>query len=139
MTIKIAGKSDVEGIYELNALFENDNTKDKIKKNIESAGEIVCIAYEGDKAVGFCVGLIVKTICYKNCRLDIETLFIKEAYRNKGIGKKLLQFMEKTALAKGITHFHLVTQQNNQAVRSFYEKIGYKNTGEILLDKTLAP
>jgi GNAT superfamily N-acetyltransferase len=82
-------------------------------------------------------GLIIKSVCYGSCRLDIESLFIKEEYRKKGIGKALIKFMEKEAREKNILHFHINTNMKNKTARLFYEKLGYKDTGEILLDKTV--
>ena len=45
--------------------------------------------------------------------------------------------MEKEAKSKNILHFHITTSDSNKISRSLYKKIGYKETGEILLDKTL--
>ena len=138
MNIKIVEDEDIENLYELNKLFENDNTKEKMHDFIKNNNhEIICIAYIDNIAVGFCTGLIIKSICYKNSRLDIETLFVKKEYRNKGIGKELIKFMEKIAVSKNIMHFHIITNENNVNALKIYEKIGYKNTGEKLLDKTL--
>ena len=139
MNIKIAGLSDIENLYELNELFENETSKEEMKKFMnQNNHEIICIAYSGSVAVGYCTGLIVKSICYKNSRIDIEALFVKEEYRNKGFGKALITYMEKEASSKNITHFHINTNNGNTVAKSFYKKIGYKETGEILLDKTLS-
>jgi len=100
--------------------------------------EIICIAYADDVAAGYCTALIINSICYKNCRLDIESLYVREEYRNKGIGKALISFMEKEASARNITHFHISTSEKNTVARALYGKLGYKNTGEMLLDKTLS-
>jgi ribosomal protein S18 acetylase RimI-like enzyme len=99
--------------------------------------EIICIVYNDNIAIGYCTGLIIKSICYKSCRLDIETLFVKEEYRKTGIGMKLIEFMEKEAMLKGIFHFHINVNSNNNIAKSLYEKLGYKNTNEMLLDKTI--
>lgn len=137
MVIKIADENDLENIFELNRLFKNETTieemTDHINKNIN---EIICIAYLNDIAVGYCVGLIIKSICNKNCRLDIEALFVKEEYRQNGIGKELLKFIEKEAFKKNIFHFHIIAG-NDKAVK-FYENIGYVKTEEIFLDKTIS-
>ena len=138
MTIRTVELKDIDGLFQLNKLFENETSKDIMEKYIETNDhEIICIAYMDNIAVGYCTGLIVKSVCYNNSRLDIESLFVKEEYRKKGIGKALINFMEKEARAKNILHFHINTNRKNITARSFYEKLGYKDTGEILLDKTL--
>ena len=55
----------------------------------------------------------------------------------KGVGLSLIKFLEKEARAKNIFHFHIITSKNNEKAKSLYKKLGYSDTGEILLDKTL--
>jgi ribosomal protein S18 acetylase RimI-like enzyme len=69
--------------------------------------------------------------------MDIETLYVKEEYRQKGIGEKLIKYLENEALLRDIKHFHIITNDENINAIKLYEKINYKKTGEILLDKTL--
>ncbi|MDR2971469.1 MAG: GNAT family N-acetyltransferase [Bacteroidales bacterium] len=64
-------------------------------------------------------------------------MFVKEEYRQKGIGKSLIKFMEKEALLKNIFHFHIITNKNNGKTVKFYENMKYGKSGEILLDKTI--
>ena len=54
--------------------------------------------------------------------LEIKGLFLIDKYRNKGIGKYLMEEFEKT---KGIKIFVLKVWDNNKAVE-FYKKLGYK-------------
>ena len=138
MTIKIADLNDIENLFELNKLMGNETLKEEMEKNIKiNDREIICIAYIGNIAVGYCTGLIIKSICYKNSRLDIESLYVKEEYRKKGIGEALIKFLEKEAKIKNILHFHIITDNNNGKAISLYKKLGYNITGEIFLDKTI--
>jgi len=138
MNIKIADKNDIENIFILNKLFKNDNAIDEMNLYFENnKNEIICIAYIDNIPVGFCTGLVIKSICYKNKRMDIETLYVKEEYRQKGIGEKLIKYLEEEALLRDIKHFHIITNDENINAIKLYEKNKYKKTGEILLDKTL--
>jgi ribosomal-protein-alanine N-acetyltransferase len=136
--IKIAEFADINNLFELNKLFENYTTKEDMenfyKKN---KNEIICIAYIGEIAVGYCTGFIMNSICYNENRLDIESLYVKDEYRRKGIGKKLIKFIEKEAILKNITHFHINTYKKNLPAKSLYKKLGFNETEEILLDKTI--
>jgi len=136
--IKIADKSDIENLYELNRLFENETTIEKMLKHFEqNENEIICIAYMNNIAAGYCTGLIIRSVCYENLRLDLEALFVKNEYRKKGIGKALLFFIEEEAKARGIYHFHAITNNHNKKARRLYKSTGFKDTGEIMLDKTV--
>ena len=140
MINKIADINDVDNLFELNKALGNETTKENMKESIANNNhEIVCIAYIDNVAVGYCVGLIIKSICHKNCRMDIESLFVRDEYRKKGIGKALIEFVEKEAAAKNIKHFHINTGKNNTNARMLYEKLGYTDTGEILLEKEHLP
>ena len=115
MYIKIAEINDLENLYELNRLFGNETTKEEMEICLKHNNhEIICIAYLDNIAIGYCTGLIIKSICYKNNRLDIESLFVKEEYRHKGIGKALIKFMEKEALLRKILHYHIITNKENK-------------------------
>ena len=89
MYIKIVDKNDLGNLFELNKMFENDTTVEEMNLFFEqNNNEIICIAYLDNIPVGYCTGLIIKSICYKTKRMDIEALFVKEEYRQQGIGKE---------------------------------------------------
>ena len=138
MKIKFIDKNDLGNLYELNKLFGNDNSLENMEEFINhNENEIICIAYLNNIAVGYCTGLIIKSICYNIYRLDIEALFVKEEYRQKGIGKALIKFIENEALQKNIFHLHIIANNKNTETVRFYENIEYKKTGEILLEKNM--
>ena len=138
MKIKIVELADIDNLYELNRLFDNETTKEKIEELLKTNDrEIICIAYDNNFAIGYCSGLIVKSICYNTGRMDIESLFVREEYRRNNIGMALVKFMEQEAIKRNLLHFHILTSGNNNAALKLYEKLGYTVTGEILLDKTI--
>lgn len=62
----------------------NKRPKDKIKKSIENS---LCYgAYDGDKQIGFARVITDWTTMYWLC-----DVFIDEAYRGRGIGKKMIE------------------------------------------------
>ena len=60
----------------------------------------------------------------------LHIIAIKEEYRGKGIGRKLLEFIENM-LFKTRDKLFLVTGDYNIGARIFYEKSGYKYIGTI--------
>lgn len=79
--------------------------------------------------------------------LLIDTLWIHEGLRGEGVGKKVLDELEKAAVARGCTNALLDTL--NFQARPFYEKLGFKvewtqqgypQTGcKYFMTKTLTP
>ena len=57
----------------------------------------------------------------------IDILWVKEDYRQKGIGSKLLREAEKEAIQRGCHHVHLETM--SWQAPKFYEKYGYEVVG----------
>lgn len=57
----------------------------------------------------------------------IDILWVKEEYRQKGIGSKLLMEAEKEAVSRGCHHVHLETM--SWQAPKFYEKYGYEVIG----------
>jgi ribosomal protein S18 acetylase RimI-like enzyme len=79
----------------------------------------------------------------------IQTICISEAYRGKGIGKKLLQYCEKRILMISPNIFICVSSFNKGAIK-LYTEFGFKQIGELenfvkegftelLLRKTIGP
>jgi len=60
----------------------------------------------------------------------IHIIAVKEDYRNKGIGRKLMAHAERAAFADAAKIFLLVADFNPDAKR-LYERIGFRQVGEI--------
>lgn len=74
------------------------------------------------------IGGVLAGIGYWN-GLEIKILWVKENYRNKGIGTKILKYTEKVAKEKG-AYIAMVDTFDFQA-ENFYLKNGYKPIGEM--------
>ena len=138
MEARLATLDDVNDLFLLNALFENKTTIELLKKSlVENNREVVCIAFVDGTAAGYCTGLIVESMCYSQNRADIESLYVRDEYRNQGVGRALMTCLEEALAARGICHFHIVTRKDNKGSSALYTSLGYNVTGEILFDKTI--
>ena len=70
-------------------------------------------------------GCVVRMYCWNVTYVD--TLWVDETYRGKGLGAKLLEEVEKTAKEKGCYLIHLDTFDFQ--AKEFYEKQGYEVFG----------
>jgi len=64
----------------------------------------------------------------------MNMLFIEEAHRNKGIGKKLVQFWE-SEMQKQKYKLVMTSSQSNEEAQHFYRKLGYADAGSLTLPK----
>ncbi len=85
------------------------------------------VAINNNECVGF-MFYIPKGIFHSFPLLHL--ISVKEEYRNKGIGKKLMAFLENLAFENASKIFFVVADFNPDAKR-FYEKLGYRKVGEI--------
>lgn len=73
-------------------------------------------------AGGVCIFIQTNTHYYLN------SIFLSSRFQNKGLGSKILQKLER-----GFPHvrkWSLHTPKDDHRNRHFYEKLGFKNTGE---------
>ena len=139
MEVRIASRDDADELLALNELFGNATSLELLRESLlENDREVVCIAYCDGVAAGYCCGLIVTSMCYGERRADIEALYVKEEFRRQGIGEALLTCLDECLAARGIQHFHLTTHRDNATAQALYKKLGYVDSGEILMEKSKA-
>ncbi|MDR2648122.1 MAG: GNAT family N-acetyltransferase [Clostridiales bacterium] len=135
---RLARISDASQLQQLNDLFNGEgcNTfaaiEESLKNNIQ---EIVCVAADNDRLIGFCCGQIFKSMCYDVNYGEITELFVLGAYRRKRVASKLILFIEEEFRKQGINHFQLFTGKTNESAQAFYRTLGYKETSETMFRK----
>lgn len=60
---------------------------------------------------------------------DIMNIVVKKSFRNKGIGKKLLDFLIKEAKKQNIKNIFLEVNKNNFPALKLYKNFGFKEIG----------
>jgi ribosomal protein S18 acetylase RimI-like enzyme len=109
---------------------EGDSWKqDYILKLIENEGSIIYLAIDDNNVVGAMV-LIIKTnqelaILKRRTFVMLDIISIKKEYQNKGIGKKLLFWMENWANENRINELELNVYEFNSNAIKMYEKLGF--------------
>ncbi len=99
-----------------------------VTQQIKSKKGLVLIAYHQEKPVGYCLSLIKKNIPIFEIKEYgyISDLYVKNAYRRKGIGKKLIDESKKFFKKQKIKYLELTTNHNNYESIKFYQKYGFK-------------
>lgn len=88
-------------------------------------GKFTFKAEENGEVVGMISGKYTPGV------LDVQELVVLESAQGKGIGKALLQKAEEVGRENGCHKAYLYTGKTWKA-REFYEKLGYKKTGDML-------
>ena len=84
------------------------------------------LVFDGDNAIATC------RIFSKDEELFLGRFAVLKEYRNKGIGRLLLSFVEETALKMGYNSIKLHSQIR---ARDFYQKCGFVPFGEVELEE----
>lgn len=69
--------------------------------------------------------------------VEIEELYIKPEFRNKGFGKEFINYLEQFAKERGVKSVFLVATSNNQKAQKLYENLGYKKLPRIEYIKSI--
>jgi len=102
----------------------------------ESLG--LCWLIEDDgKAVGYIAVSFTFSLEYFGNAAFIEDLYVVEAYRRHGLGKRALAVAEQECRRRGALAIHLEVGTDNTVGAQLYEKAGYEDTDRRLLNKRL--
>ena len=101
--------------------LSDEQLKEELINNLERLFTIVIL--EEDK--------IVRYLSYKikerhTKKLDVDQLVVLEAYRGKGLGKKLMEKAKNIAIKNDCNRIELNCWMFNEAALGMYEHIGYK-------------
>ena len=64
-------------------------------------------------------------------RAHLNLLAVLPAYRGRGIGRELVEWLEACARTAGIFDVELELRSSNTSARSFYETLGYTLSGQV--------
>jgi GNAT superfamily N-acetyltransferase len=90
--------------------------------------------YNHDQLIG-CFGLWSMTRHYCGKSFEPDHVYIEEAYRSKGIGKQLFEWIEVYGKEKGVTTIELNTYVQNFPSHKFYYNQGFNALGYHFLKK----
>jgi GNAT superfamily N-acetyltransferase len=99
-----------------------------LKELVESNGSQVIVAICEDEIVGSAYVLIQKAKPYLSHEYFayVGFMFVKAAYRGKGISQQIIDELKSWARSKNLTEMRLdVYDENTPAVKA-YEKVGFK-------------
>lgn len=123
MKFEYASESDFQFILDNDRHISKQLIKNKLKEK-----EIMIAKDQDNKVIGW-----LRYNYFGDNTPFMNMLYLNENYRNKGIGKELVGFWENEMKSKGYELVMTSTLSNEQA-QHFYRKLGYKDSGSLLLD-----
>ena len=128
VTIHEAKQSDLKRILELSLMWEKEdscygyraNTEDDLKDRYIIAAyddELIAYVFGKEEVQDKQTSVINKNMHY----FEIEELYVHPSYRSRGIGKQLMESLQKELKKKGLEMMMLSTATKNwKAIMHFY-------------------
>ena len=91
----------------------------RVAQRIRSSSSLVVVARDHEKVVGF----VILRLLNDCVRLDL--LAVINEYQRQGIGRRLVECVEESALMNGKTIVHLELRETNSSAGYFYRSLGY--------------
>jgi GNAT superfamily N-acetyltransferase len=135
-----AQEADIPLILSLiNDLAEYENLKHQVIATASSLREALfgarpgaesLIAHQGDTPAAFALYFYNFSTFLGKPGLYLEDLYVRPAFRSRGIGKQMLKHLARLAVARGCGRFEWAVLDWNQPARDFYESLGAKANSE---------
>jgi ribosomal protein S18 acetylase RimI-like enzyme len=111
-------------------LFENGLrrtwTPSRVAESVRSSDSIAAVARVADRIIGFGI------MRYGDDEAHLDLLGVGCAHRGQGLGRRLLDWLEKPALVAGIPAVFLEVRESNPDAQAFYERLGDRQVGRLL-------
>lgn len=141
IVVRRAKPEELRTIQELNRLlFESDSPRDPhlnlnwpyedgedyFRKRINDNNHLCLVAEVDGKIVGYLAGAIREVESWRPIkRTELENMLVKEDFRDKGVGAKLVQEFFKWSREQGAERVLVVVYATNERATKFYEKMGF--------------
>ncbi len=89
---------------------------------------LAVLARDGDEVIGYAVGRITTLPPFfeHRSRGHIHDVYTKEAFRRRGIGRRLVEELLAWFRHRGVTVVELTVVANNEDARTFWERLGFR-------------
>ena len=126
----------IDDVYEFEKLlvafgeiFEEDidyPSKEHLAKLLRSEQLLVITAKVGNEVVGGLTAYVLVSYQVEGASIYIYDLGVKECFRNKGVGRMLINYLLEYSKSNNIQEIFVDTEQvDNEHAIAFYNKIGF--------------
>jgi ribosomal-protein-alanine N-acetyltransferase len=130
ISIGLARRADAVEIARMSRdLIENGLpwswTAERVAASVRSSTAIVVVARRQERIAGFGI------MRYGADEANLDLLCVAGSDRRQGLGRRILEWLEKPARVAGISVLLLEVRASNYAARAFYEHLGYRKIEDL--------
>ena len=137
--VRKATVKDAEQLGVLNDEFNGagETTLDNIRNSLKyNQQEVVIVDDENGVLTGFVCVQLKKSFCYDEYMPEITEVYVRPAYRKKGVASEMIAFAEDYCIKNYPLHkYELLTGTENIIAQFLYNRLGYTDDGELHLSK----
>ena len=98
-------------------------------ERLQIVGDRVVVADVDGAVAGLAHLQVTPAIEYDRPAAKLAALVVDEAARGRGVGRALIDEVEREARARGCVLLYLTTSERRAAAHAFYEDVGLEHTG----------
>jgi GNAT superfamily N-acetyltransferase len=131
LTIRDACPGDAEALVALIRQLGYPTSADAVRERVErlSSSDTDRLVVADGEIVGLASLHISLSIAYDAPAAKLSAIVVDERHRRGGIGRALVEEMEKEAARRGCRLVFLTTAVRREDAHAFYERIGFEETG----------
>lgn len=95
-------------------------TRARIVRHVRSPDSVVVVAGSKNRISAFAI------MRFGEEEAHLDLLAVRPQYRRTGLGRRLVEWLEKSAVVAGISVIYLEVRENNKEAQAFYQKLGYR-------------
>jgi ribosomal-protein-alanine N-acetyltransferase len=95
-------------------------TRARVTRNIRHTESTTLVACSGTQLVGFAM------MYFGDDHAHLNLLAVRPAWQRRGVGRRLLDWLEESARVAGISAIHLEVRASNATGRRFYRALGFQ-------------
>ena len=123
ITIRLLGPEDAFVLDRVkDGVFDNPIDPSRAWAFLATRVNVLVVALDGAEVVGFAYGTTMLRVD-KPTAFYVDEISVHEAYRNQGVGKKLLRRIEAEARDRGCESLWLATEGDNAEARGLYDAL----------------
>src|SRR5688572_23562832 len=100
-------------------------TPPRVLRSIRCPDTTVLVADAGPQVAGFAI------MYFGEEEAHLNLLAVRKDYQRAGLGRRLIEWLEASALVAGISVVYLEVRANNRGAQTFYEKRGYRKIAHV--------
>jgi len=94
-------------------------TRARVTRNIADRDTLSIVVCQGVKLTGFAI------MYFGQEHAHLNLLAVRPEFQRRGIGTRMIQWLEESARVAGIRGVHLEVRARNQQARRFYRRLGF--------------